>query len=100
MKKTGDPLKKVDSYKSSADATNVSMNVPKAPMRERMSNIPMRFEEKKMELEQQMAKGGYVAVKDKNGNVVEYKRYPGVMKMGDKEFQNVKGTNTYSRKKP
>jgi hypothetical protein len=100
MKKTTDPLKTVAKNTASADATRVNMNVPKTSTREKISNIPNRFEEKKIELEQQMAKGGYVAVKDKNGNVVEYKRFPGVMNLGGKEFQNVKGTNTYTRKKP
>lgn len=97
MKKTGDPLKNVSVNKPVAESTNV-----KVGMAERMSNIPNRFAEKQAEqeeLDRRMAKGGYVARKDAQGNTVEYQRFPGVMKVGGKEFENIKGTNTYKRKK-
>ena len=59
MKKTGDPMKKVAKNTAAADATNVGMNVPKAPMRERMSNIPMRLQEKQNEQVRMMQERGY-----------------------------------------
>lgn len=59
MKKTGDPLKKVAKEKVAADATRVDMNLPKASMRERMSNIPMRLQEKQNEQVRMMQERGY-----------------------------------------
>ncbi len=67
MKKTGDPLKKVETNKSSADATNVSMNVPKAPIRERISNIPMRFQEKQQEQIRMLQERGYMPMYKSDG---------------------------------
>jgi hypothetical protein len=67
MKKTGDPLKKVETNKSSADATNVSMNVPKAPIRERISNIPMRFQEKQQEQIRMLQERGYAPMYKSDG---------------------------------
>lgn len=97
MKKTGDPLKTVATNKPVAESTNV-----KVGMAERMSNIPNRFAEKQAEQEElnkRMSKGGYIPKYDSKGNVMEYQRFPGTMKVGGKEFENVKGTNTYKRKK-
>lgn len=72
MKKTTDPLKKVAKEKAATDATRVEMNVPKAPMRERMSNIPNRFQEKQQEQVRMMQERGYAPMykSDGKGGVV------------------------------
>lgn len=67
MKKTGDPLKKVAKDKAATDATRVEMNVPKAPMRERMSNIPNRFQEKQNEQIRMMQERGYAPMYKSDG---------------------------------
>ncbi len=67
MKKTGDPLKKVETNKSSADATRVQVNVPKASMRERMSNIPNRLAEKQQEQIRMMQERGYAPMYKSDG---------------------------------
>jgi hypothetical protein len=67
MKKTGDPLKKVAKDKAAADATRVDMNLPKAPMRERMSNIPMRLQEKQNEQIRMMQERGYAPIYKSDG---------------------------------
>jgi hypothetical protein len=59
MKKTTDPLKPKGNNTAAADATRVNMNVPKATMRERMSNIPMRLQEKQNEQIRMMRERGY-----------------------------------------
>jgi hypothetical protein len=68
MKKTTDPLKPKGNNTASADATNVKMNVPKAPMRERMSNIPMRLQEKQNEQVRMMQERGYSPIYKSDGN--------------------------------
>ena len=67
MKKTTDPLKKVAKDKAATDATRVEMNVPKAPMRERMSNIPNRFQEKQQEQVRMMQERGYIPMYKNDG---------------------------------
>lgn len=67
MKKTTDPLKKVAKEKAATDATRVEMNVPKAPMRERMSNIPNRFQEKQQEQIRMMQERGYTPMYKSDG---------------------------------
>jgi len=67
MKKTTDPLKRVAKETSSADATRVDMNLPKTPMRERMANIPMRFEEKQKQKIEMMRERGYVPMYKSDG---------------------------------
>lgn len=70
MKKTTDPLKKVAKDKAATDATRVEMNLPKAPMRERISNIPNRFQEKQNEQVRMMTERGYEPIykTDAQGN--------------------------------
>jgi hypothetical protein len=67
MKRTGDPLKTVANNTAAADATRVNMNVPKAPMNERMSNIPMRFQEKQNEQIRMMQERGYAPMYKSDG---------------------------------
>lgn len=67
MKKTTDPLKKVANNTAAADATRVEMNVPKAPMRERMSNIQNRFQEKQNEQIRMMQERGYAPMYKSDG---------------------------------
>lgn len=67
MKKTTDPLKKVAKETSSADATRVDVNLPKAPTRERISNIPNRFKEKQDEQIRMMRERGYIPMYKSDG---------------------------------
>jgi len=67
MKKTTDPLKKVAKDKAATDATRVEMNVPKAPTRERISNIPNRFQEKQQEQVRMMQERGYAPMYKSDG---------------------------------
>ena len=67
MKKTGDPLKPKVNNTAAADATRVDMNLPKASMRERMSNIPMRLQEKQNEQIRMMQERGYAPMYKTDG---------------------------------
>ena len=72
MKRTGDPLKNVSTNKTSADATKVNVNAPKAPInvRAKMSDIPNRFLEKQNEQVRMMTERGYEPIykTDAQGN--------------------------------
>ena len=67
MKKTTDPLKPVANKTAAADATRVNVNVPKAPTRERISNIPNRFQEKQQEQVRMMQERGYMPMYKSDG---------------------------------
>lgn len=67
MKKTTDPLKPVANKTAAADATRVNMNVPKAPIREKISNIPNRFQEKQQDQIRMMQERGYAPMYKSDG---------------------------------
>ena len=67
MKKTTDPLKPVANKTAAADATRVNMNLPKMPIREKIGNIPNRFQEKQQEQVRMLQERGYMPMYKSDG---------------------------------
>jgi hypothetical protein len=101
MKKTNDPLKKVQTNKAAADATGVKVNLPvgvKSP-KEKIGNIPYRLAEKQEENHRFLVEHGYTPIKNDRGEITEYrlnKGYENLSQKGKEDF--VKGTKEFYNK--
>lgn len=99
MKRTGDPLKKIEKQQASADATRTSVpNLVNRNVgtREKITNIPIRFNEKKEEQHRFMIEHGYAPVKNDKGEITEYRLQKGYSDLSEQGKKNyAKGMQDY-----